>query len=374
MAISGRMVPAILILMVWGSLFSGYFIQAGHAARIKDMASIKGIRTNQLVGYGLVVGLDGTGDKAGSAFTIQSMANMLERMGIQVNKSQLKVKNVAAVMVTAAMPPFARIGSRIDVVASSIGDAKSLGGGTLLLTPLRGVDGNVYALAQGPIALGGVGAEGPGGGTVKNHLQVARIANGASVEREIPVRLEGKTSLTLSLYNPDFTTVQRISKAIDGAIGSPVASIIDSGAVSLNIPEKFRNRVPAFIARIETLTVDPDTPARIIVNEKTGTVVIGENVSISTVAVAHGNLTVSVRAGQQVSQPEPLSEGETVATPQTDVNIEEEANKVMVVPENATIGDLVRALNAIGVTPRDLISIFQSIKAAGALQADLEII
>jgi flagellar P-ring protein precursor FlgI len=372
MAVSARIV--IGIWMIWACFLPGTFIPEAHAVRIKDMASIKGIRTNQLVGYGLIVGLDGTGDKAGSTFTIQSMANMLERMGIQVNKSQLKVKNVAAVMVTASMPPFARIGSKIDVVASSIGDAKSLGGGTLLLTPLRGVDGNVYALAQGAIALGGVGAGGAGGGTTKNHLQVARIANGATVEREIPVRLEGKTTLTLSLYNPDFTTVQRISNAIDTAMGTPVAQIIDSGAVCLNIPETFQNRVPQFIARIETLNVDPDTPAKIIVNEKTGTVVIGENVKISTVAVAHGNLTVSVQAGQQVSQPGPLSEGETVTTPQTNVSIEEEANKVMVVPENATIGDLVRALNAIGVTPRDLISIFQSIKAAGALQADLEII
>jgi flagellar P-ring protein precursor FlgI len=362
------------IWMIWGCFLSGSFIPEAHAVRIKDMASIKGIRTNQLVGYGLIVGLDGTGDKAGATFTIQSMANMLERMGIQVNKSQLKVKNVAAVMVTASMPPFARIGSKIDVVASSIGDAKSLGGGTLLLTPLRGVDGNVYALAQGAIALGGVGAGGAGGGTTKNHLQVARIANGATVEREIPVRLDGKTTLTLSLYNPDFTTVQRISKVIDDTMGAKITHIIDSGAISLNIPETFQNQVPQFIARIETLAVDPDTPAKIIVNEKTGTVVIGENVKISTVAVAHGNLTVSVRAGQEVSQPGPFAEGETVATPQTDVNIEEEANKVIVVPENATIGDLVRALNAIGVTPRDLISIFHSIKAAGALQADLEII
>lgn len=356
-------------LLVWAG--NGHFVQA---ARLKDMASIKGIRTNQLVGYGLVVGLDGTGDKAGADFTIQSMANMLEGMGIQVNKSDLKVKNVAAVMVTADMPPFARIGSKIDVVASSIGDAKSLGGGTLLMTPMRGVDGNVYALAQGPIALGGVGAEGPGGGTVKNHLQVARIASGATVEREIPVHLDGKTSLTLSLYNPDFTTVQRISEAIDGAMGTPVAKVIDSGAVRLDIPESFQDNVALFIAKLETLAVKPDIPAKIVVNEKTGTVVIGENVKISTVAVAHGNLTVSVRAAQQVSQPPPLSEGTTVATPQTDVKIEEEANKVIVVPENSTIGDLVRALNAIGVTPRDLISIFQSIKAAGALQAELEII
>lgn len=363
-----------IVLIAQIVLLCGMGVRLADAARIKDLASIKGIRTNQLVGYGLVVGLSGTGDKAGSEFTIQSLSNMLERMGIHVNKNQLKVKNVAAVMVTATMPPFARIGSKIDVVASSIGDAKSLAGGTLLLTPLKGVDGNVYALAQGPIALGGAGAEGPGGAAVKNHLQVARIANGATIEREIPVQLDGKSCLTMSLFNPDFTTVRRISETINTAMGPNVAKTLDSGALQLHIPEKFQENVAQFIAAIETLTVNPDSRAKIVVNEKTGTVVIGENVTISTVAVAHGNLTVSVRATQEVSQPQPFSEGVTVATPQTDISIAEEANKVMVVPANSTIGDLVRALNAIGVTPRDLISIFQSIKAAGALQAELEII
>lgn len=346
-----------------------------HGARIKDIAAIKGIRTNQLTGYGLIVGLDGTGDKSGSDFTTQALANMMERMGIHVDKNTLNVKNIAAVMVTANIPPFARIGNRIDVIASSIGDAKSLSGGTLLMTPLKGVDGKVYALAQGPVALGGVGAGGAGGGTQKNHLQVARIANGATVEREIPVRLDGKKNLTLSLFNPDFTTAKRVADTINASIGDGVAETVDSSALQLNIPgDMVKDRVAEFIADIESLVVVPDVRAKVVVNEKTGTVVIGENVTISTVAVAHGNLTVSIKKSSEVSQPEPLSEGETVTTPQTDVTVEEEEVNVLNLPGSSTIGELVRGLNSIGVTPRDLITILQSIKAAGALQAEIEII
>ncbi len=348
---------------------------SSHGARIKDIAAIKGIRTNQLTGYGLIVGLDGTGDKSGSDFTTQALANMMERMGIHVDKNSLNVKNIAAVMVTANIPPFARIGNKIDVTASSIGDAKSLSGGTLLMTPLKGVDGKVYALAQGPVALGGVGAGGAGGGTQKNHLQVARIANGASVEREIPMKLDGKTSLTLSLFNPDFTTAKRVADTINTSIGDGIAETVDSSALKLNVPkDMIKDRVAEFIADIESLVVVPDVRAKVIVNEKTGTVVIGENVTISTVAVAHGNLTVTIKKSQDVSQPEPLSEGETVATPQTEVSVEEEEVNVMTLPGSSTIGDLVRGLNSIGVTPRDLITILQSIKAAGALQAEIEII
>jgi len=348
---------------------------AALGARIKDLAAIKGIRSNQLTGYGLIVGLDGTGDKAGADFTTQALANMMERMGIHVDKNQLNVSNVAAVMLTANIPPFSRIGNRIDVMASSIGDAKSLKGGTLLLTPLKGVDGRVYALAQGAVTIGGMGAGGAGGTTQKNHLQVARIANGASVEKEIPVRLDGKKSLTLSLFNPDFTTAQRVADTINASIGQGIAEAVDSSALQLNIPEKMRKKdVAEFIADIETLTVVPDTRAKVVVNEKTGTVVIGENVTISTVAVAHGNLTVTIKKSTDVVQPEPFAGGETVATPQNEVTIEEEDVKVMPLPGSATIGELVKGLNSIGVSPRDLISILQSIKASGALQAELEII
>lgn len=364
---------------VLGIFFAVFILLPGgdtaRGARIKDLAAIKGIRSNQLTGYGLIVGLDGTGDKSGADFTTQALANMMDRMGIHVDKNQLKVKNIAAVIVTAAIPPFARIGNKIDIVASSVGDAKSLAGGTLLLTPLKGVDGRVYALAQGPVTLGGAGAGAAGGGTQKNHLQVARIANGASVEREIPMKLDGKKELILSLFNPDFTTVKRVADTINASIGEGVAEAVDSSALRLNIPVTMQGSdVAEFLADIETLSIVPDTRAKVVVNEKTGTVVIGENVTISTVAVAHGNLTVTIKKSSDVSQPEPFSEGQTVATPQAEVTLEEEEVKVMPLPGSATIGELVKGLNSIGVSPRDLITILQSIKAAGALQAELEII
>lgn len=350
------------------------FSEAAFAARIKDIASFKGIRSNQLVGYGLVVGLNGTGDKGGGGFTNQSIANMMERMGIRVDKNALKVKNVAAVMVTTEIPPFARTGSRLDISVSSVGDAKSLAGGTLLMTPLKGADDNIYAIAQGSLTLGGYGAEGGGGGAVKNHLLVGRIADGATVEKEVPFDLDTKKELTMFLSNPDFTTAQRVASKINSSMGNATAKAIDSGTILLSVPPKMKGNVATFISQIEILDVTPDTDAKIVVNEKTGTVVIGENVRISKVAISHGNLSIMVQSGQQVSQPPPLSGGQTVTTPTTNVNIKEEKQKLVVLPESATIGDLVRALNALGVTPRDMISIFQSIKAAGALQADLEII
>jgi flagellar P-ring protein precursor FlgI len=349
--------------------------QAAMAARIKDVASIKGVRSNQLVGYGLVVGLDGTGDKQQTRFTIQSLVNMLEDMGIRVDKSKVKVKNVAAVMVTANMPPFSRIGNRLDVLVSSIGDAQSLVGGTLLMTPLKGVDGSVYALAQGPISIGGVGASGGGGSVTVNHLLAGRIADGASVEKEIPMSLDGKTSLTMTLSEPDFTTARRVSDAINVALGGPAAKMLDSGTVEIQIPLNRQDNVASFLADIEHLAVAPDAVAKVVVNERTGTVVMGENVRISTVAVSHGNLSISIRESAQVSQPGAFARrGDTVVVPDTDIAIEQEERNLMVVDGGATIGELVGALNAIGVTPRDLISIFQSIKAAGALQAELEII
>lgn len=361
---SKSLITVVLILIF--TIFAG----VAYAVRIKDIAAIKGIRSNQLVGYGLVVGLNGTGDKSGTSFAMQSLGNMIERMGIHVNTGNLKVKNVAAVMVTAKLPPFARIGSGVDIVVSSVGDAKSLAGGTLLMTPLRGVDGNVYALAQGAAAIGGAG----GNGATKNHLLVARIAGGATVEREVPVSLGNKENLVMSLYNPDFTTASRVAQTINSSAGLKIAKAVDSGALNITIPPKMKGHVSEFIAKIERLHVTPDSTAKVVVNEKTGTVIIGENVSISTVAVAHGNLTITIKEKQEVSQPEPFSEGETVVTKDTRVDIAEEPVQVMVLPKSTTIGELVKALNAIGVTPRDLISIFQSIRAAGALQAELEVI
>lgn len=346
------------------------------AARIKDLAAVKGIRSNQLTGYGLIVGLDGTGDKSGTRFTQRSLVNMLKRMGIDVNPAMVRVKNVAAVIVTAKMPPFARIGNRIDVLVSSIGDAQSLVGGTLLLSRLKGADGKVYALAQGPISVGGFGAKGASGSSVtKNHLLAGRISDGATVEREIPIAFSEKKSLTLTLFNPDFTTVVRMSESINNAVGERASRPVDSGTLQLTVPESYHDRVPEFLAKLESLHVEPDSVARIVVNERTGTVVIGEKVRISAVAVAHGNLSISIKESLNVSQPLPFSRGgKTVVTPESDVEIEEPKEKLMIVEAGASIGELVRALNAIGVTPRDLISIFQSIKAAGALQAELEII
>ncbi|MCP3921018.1 MAG: flagellar basal body P-ring protein FlgI [Desulfobacterales bacterium] len=347
------MIKKSIIFVALISLLSIFLLETAFAVRIKDLVSIKGIRKNQLVGYGLIVGLNGTGDKSGAEFTMQSLGNMIQRMGIHIDKAQLKVKNVAAVMVTAELPPFARIGSKIDIMVSSVGDAKSLSGGMLLLTPLRGVDGKVYALAQGGIALGGAG------GDKKAYELVARLPSGASVEREIRVRLNGKRSLTLSLINPDFTTVTRIVQIINTSMGKELAAAIDSGAVKITIPEDRQGDVANFIAGLETLEIVPDGVAKIILNEKTGTVVIGEKVTISTVAIAHGDLTIRIKNQENAIPPR---------------RGEKPGESLVVIPKGSTIGDLVKALNALGVKPADLISIFQSIKAAGALQAELEII
>ncbi len=339
----------IIVLIVFGVVF----ISTAHAARIKDLASIKGIRSNQLTGYGLIVGLNGTGDKDGVTFTKQALANMMEKMNIFVDKNGLKVKNVAAVIITANIPPFARIGDKIDVVVSSLGDAKSLKGGTLLISPLKGVDNKIYALAQGAVTI----AMSSAAGDRDSHLQVARIVNGASVEREISFKLNGKRNLILSLFQPDFTTARRMTETINASIGKGVAKTIDASALSLQVPENmWEADVAEFIADIETLSVIPDTTAKVVINEKTGTVVIGSEVTISSVAVAHGDLSVTIN--QEAGQP---------AGNQTNEN-------VMNLPGTSTIGDLVRGLNSLGVKPQDLISILQSIKAAGALQAQLVVL
>ena len=321
-------------------------ITISSAARIKDIASIKGVRINQLTGYGLVVGLNGTGDKSGVAFTKQSLANMMEKLNIHINKNQLNVKNVAAVMVTADIPPFARIGDRIDVTASSLGDAKSLKGGTLLVTPLKGINGKIYAIAQGAVTIGSASDKG-------GHLQVVRIANGATVENEIPFKLDGKRSLLLSLFRSDFTTARRIADTINASLGSGIAETIDASAIKLKIPDNmWKKGVAEFIADMESLSVVPDTIARVVINEKTGTVVIGQGVTISPVAIAHGSLSVIVNKGKD----------------------NESIGKTMELKGSSTIGELVNGLNSIGASPKDLISILQSIKAAGALQAELDII
>lgn len=343
------------------------------AARIKDIGAIGGVRTNQLIGYGLVIGLKGTGDKVQTIFTTQSLANMLEKMGIRVDPTQTKIKNIAAVMVTADLPAFAKIGNRIDVVVSSIGDATSIEGGVLVLTPLKGADGDVYGVAQGPIVVGGFNASGPGASVTKNHPTVGRIANGLAVERELnygDYRLE---SLTISLKSPDFTNTRRIVEKVNAEFeGAAVAK--DGGTILVTTPQEFRNNPVMFVSIIENLQIKPDGQAKIVVDEKNGTVVIGENVTIATVALAHGNISVQIKEDARVSQPMPFSAGRTVVTPNTKIKVEEEKAKFVVVEGGVTIRELVKALNAIGVTPRDMITILQTIKAAGALHAELEVI
>ncbi|MBW1753419.1 MAG: flagellar basal body P-ring protein FlgI [Deltaproteobacteria bacterium] len=387
---SGRFRLYLLIILLFGFIYPAM----GMPARIKDIASIKGIRPNQLFGYGLIVGLNGSGDKAGTGFTIQGLVNMLERMGVHVSAADVKVSNVAAVMVSATLPPFARIGKKIDITLSSIGDAKSLSGGTLLLTPLQGVDGKTYALAQGAVSIGGYTAGGDaGGGVTKNHPTVGRISGGATIEREIPLSIMNKQELTIMLDNPDFNTVTRVADAINTRLEESLATPIDSGTLKLKIPARLQGKVVNLIARVGDLRVTPDNIAKIIVNEKTGTVVIGQNVSIQEVAVAHGNLSIQIKETKEVSQPLPFSPaglgagpkevgggiiaapgGSTIVTPDSDVRVAEEKNQLILIPPGNTIGELVKGLNAIGVTPRDLITILQVLKAAGALHGELEII
>ena len=342
------------------------------AARLKDIVNIEGVRDNPLTGFGLVVGLNGTGDSSAS-FTNQSMKMMLERMGISTQQG-VKVKNVAAVIVTTMLQPFARQGSTLDVTLSSLGDAKSLQGGTLIMTPLKGADGKIYAVAQGPVSIGGFSAEGANQKVQKNHPTVARISGGAIIEREVPFELNGEQTLQLSLKNPDFTTADRIAKGINDLFGNPLAHARDSGAVILMVPPEYQGRIVGFLSRLETAEIEPDMQAHIIVNERTGTIVMGENVRISTVALAHGDLSIRITEKPEVSQPAPLSKGVPVVTNTTQIDVQEKMSRVIEMQEGVTLGDLVRGLNSIGVTPRDLISILQAIKAAGALQADLQIL
>lgn len=356
-------------------LFS-LFPLSSHATRLKDIANFKGVRSNQLIGYGLVVGLDASGDSAGSDVMKRSLAEALAKMGIGADPSKFQVKNVATVMVTATLPAFSKIGSQIDVIVSSIGDAKSLQGGTLLMTPLRAANQEVYAVAQGPVSTGGYVAEAAGGSSVKqNHQTVAKITNGAIVEKEVDFGLAGAKTLDLSLNEPDFTTAVRIADKINKYMEEKVAAAADSGSVKINVPKKFGSRLVNLIAKLETLEIRPDVTARVVLNERTGTVVMGENVRVSTVAVSHGNLSIQIDQSYEVSQPNPLSEGQTVIVPETEFFVDDQkSRKLVLVPEGINIGEIIRALNAIGVTPRDLISVLQAIKAAGALQGELVLI
>jgi len=353
-----------------------FFLAAdAHAVRIKDIADIEGVRKNQLVGYGLVVGLDGTGDGNKSEFTLQSMSSMLEKMGVRVDPDDVDVDNVAAVMVTTDLPPFAKPGGRIDAIVSSISDAESLYGGTLLFTPLKGADGQVYAVAQGPVITGGFSASGSDAKVQKNFPTVARIINGAVVEREIPTTFSQNETLSLALRSPDFTTVSRVAEAINMALYDRVARTPDSGTIEVKVPENYLGNLVELISLIEGLNITPDSVAKVVINERTGTVVIGRDVRITTIAIAHGNLSIAIKETADVSQPLPFSRrGRTVVTSDTDIRVKEDRSKLMLIESGVSIGELVRALNALGVSPRDLITIFQSLRASGALQAELETI
>lgn len=351
------------------------FSPGAEAARIKDIAFIEGVRPNQLVGFGIVVGLNGTGDKSSAVYTMQSIANMLNRMGMKFDPNDIKVKNAAAVLVTAELPPFIKPGSRIDVLISSIGDAKSLQGGTLISTPLKGPDGSVYAVSQGPVALAGFIAGGDSATVSKNHQTAGKIPGGALIEREVPYTISGREFLNLSLRSPDFTTAERVSGAINASMNGAVAKPMDAGSVRVAVPSEFRGGLIDFIARIEALDVRPDAVTKVIVNERTGTVVMGENVKISTVAISHGDISIEVKTQYYISQPSPFSQtGDTVVQPLEETKVQEERSRLIVLPEAVTLGEVVRALNLVGVTPRDLVAILQAMKAAGALQAELEII
>jgi flagellar P-ring protein precursor FlgI len=345
------------------------------AIRLKDIATIQGVRHNQLLGYGLVVGLNGTGDGSGTEFTVQSLVNMLERLGVNVDPEDVKVDNVAAVMVTAQLPPFARRGSKVDVLVSSLGDAESLLGGTLLLTPLRGVDGEVYALSQGALLVGGFSTGGlAGGGVQKNHPTVARIPHGATIEKEVNYRFDDRQNLLISLYHPDFTTAQRTVAALNALTDRAVARALDPGTIRVEISQEARSDLVGLLAKLEQVEITPDSRAKIVLAERTGTVVMGENVRIATVAVAHGNLSLQIKETRNVSQPLPFSRGgRTVVTPDSDIQVNEDNAQLVVIEKGASIGEVVRALNAVGATPRDLITIFQALRTAGALQAELEI-
>lgn len=352
------------------------------AVRVKDLAAVKGVRGNQLVGYGLVVGLNGTGDGNKSAFTTQGLANMLKHIGMTINENELKVKNVAGVMITATLPPFIKAGQTIDVTLSSLGDASSLQGGTLVATPLKGLDDQTYAIAQGPVSIGGfkiAGATPPGG--QDNHLTVARIPEGATVEKEVPVSFSGKNEITLSLNSPDFTTVSRLAKSINTFLGSSFAKAVDGATVSVTVPSDYRDREISLLAALENLEVAPDSIAKVVVDERTGTIVMGENVRIGQLALSHGTLSIQVSADPNQAIGEGLI-GKTLTDSMVRKITAEiaaksgapQTNKLIQLSPGVTLAELVRALNSVGAAPRDLIAIFQAIKAAGAMQAELTII
>lgn len=357
-------------------LFS--FVPGAHAERIKDLTSIEGVRTNQLIGYGLVVGLDGTGDQTTqTAFTVQSLKSMLAKLGVTIPPNvNPQLKNVAAVMVQANLPAFSKPGQTIDVTVSSLGNAKSLRGGSLLMTPLKGADGKTYALAQGNLVVSGFGANGADGSKVTVNIPSAgRIPNGATVERSVPSPFATQDRLVMNLNTPDFTTATRVTNRINEVLGEGVATTLDGASISVRAPKDTTEKV-AFVSMVENLLINPAAaPARVIINSRTGTVVIGNEVRLERAAVAHGNLTVTVSESLNVSQPPPFARrGDTVVTPESQVSVEEEKNSMFLLEAGATLKDLVSAVNRVGVAPGDLVAILEALEQAGALRAELVVI
>ena len=364
------------VFSIIGAVFLLAGGQAAASSRIKDIADFEGVRENQLVGYGLVVGLNGTGDNIKSInFAKESLISMLDQLGINARDGQLKSKNIAAVMVTASLPPFARQGSRIDVMVSAMGDAKSLQGGTLIATPLSGANGEVYAVAQGQIASGSVSAQGNNASVTRGVPTSGRIANGAIIENEIDFALDSLKNIRIALRNPDFTTARRISDAINAMLGQPASKALDPATVDLQIPQEYEDKVVDLMTKVEQLQVQPDQLAKVVIDESSGIIVIGKDVKINRLAIAQGNLTIKISEIPMVSQPLPFSNGTTVTQNVTAIDVNEEVNsRLSVLDTGVNLQELVDGLNALGVTPRDLISILQAVKASGALQADIEVI
>jgi len=343
-------------------------------ARLKDIAALQGPASMPAVGYGLVVGLNKTGDRKQTIFSAQTLASMLERFGVAVSPNLMKVENIAAVVVTAEIGPYTQNGGRIDVVASSIGDARSLQGGTLLPTPLRGPDGGVMALAQGPLSIGGFGAGGGGNSVAVNHLTVGRVPRGALVQAARPASLAGLETLVLALYEPDFASASRVAAAINMELGADAAHAADAGSVRVQVPAAYKNNLAELVARLEPLSVNVDAAARVVINERTGTVVMGGAVRLTAAAVAHGALSVRIQTQFNVSQPLPYTRGDTTVTPDTNIDVQEGDAKLVRLEPGTTLADVVSALNALGATPRDIIAILQALRAAGALHAEIVVL
>jgi flagellar P-ring protein precursor FlgI len=367
---NGRRIGLMIVLLLAG------FVGAGAAIRIKDIAHVQGIRGQQIIGYGLVAGLNGTGDTQRSTFTLQSVSSMLKRFGINVPQNDLRLRNVAAVMVTATVPGFTKEGSEVDVIVSSLGDATSLQGGTLLITPLSGIDGAVYVMAQGPLSVGGMSVRANGNEIRRNHTAAGRIPGGGVVEKMPEMSIVRDSTISVVLMEPDFTTATRVAEAINTKLGVRAARAEDGARIAIQVPPTVRSegRLVDFISSIEVLEVTPDVIAKVVINERTGTIVVGGGVSILAVAISHGGLNIEIESIPMVSQPSPFSQGTTVTTQLTAVYAGQDTSTVRAFDGTATVQDVAKTLNALKVTPRDIIAIFQALKRAGALNAELVII